>query len=142
MDATATELEPVARRIPAPIAAPMIVLTDPDVVDTALAVTRSAWSTRWGNAADNADRKNRLTPSATTAVTKNATPSEFASTRPATTRTRATLTVFATTSTRWRRHRSRNTPTNGPATEYGRSRAANAAAALAGVVAFCGEKKT
>src|SRR5450432_2706130 len=142
MEATAAEPDPVASRMPAPIAAPMMVLTDPDVVDKAFAVIRSAWSTRWGSAADNADRKNLLTPSATTAVTKNATPSEFASTSPATTSTSATFTEFATTSTRWRRHRSRNTPTKGPAIEYGRSKAPNAAAALEGVVAFWGEKNT
>ena len=128
--------------MPAPTAAPMIVLTDPDVVDNAFAVISSAGSTTWGNAADNADKKNLLTPSATTAVTKKATPSEFASTRAPTTSTRTTLTELPMTSTRCRRQRSRNTPTNGPAIEYGRSNAANAAAAFAGVVAFCGEKNT
>ena len=40
----------------------MIVLTEPDVVDNAFAVIRSAGSTTWGSAADNADRKNLLTP--------------------------------------------------------------------------------
>src|SRR5450432_3310643 len=66
MDATAAGLEPVPNRMPAPIAAPTIVITDPDVVDSALAVTRSCGSTTCGNAADSAERKNRLTPSATT----------------------------------------------------------------------------
>src|SRR5450631_1027493 len=128
--------------MPAPTAAPTIVATDPEVVDKAFAATRSAACTTCGSAADRAARNKRLTPRAATAVTKKIAPAESASTRPATTTTSATLTVLAMTSTSCRRQRSKNTPANGPAIEYGSSKTANAAAIFAGVVAFSGENTT
>src|SRR5690348_9787797 len=119
-----------------------MVAIEPEVVDNALAVTSCSSSTTCGRPADSADRKSRFTPSAAIAVAKNATPSLLAATSPATPSTTTTLVRLAITSTRWRDQRSRNTPTNGPTSEYGSNNAANAAAASPGVVACSGLNNT
>ena len=89
----------------------------PTVGATEFAITSLSPGTTCGSAADSEARKNRLTPSAASALTYRGTPSWPESTSSAVTVTRPARTS-ADTSRIWRRdQRSMKTPANGPMSE-------------------------
>jgi len=92
----------------------------PTVGAREFAITSLSSRTTCGRAADSEARKNRLTPSAASALTYRGTPSRPKVTSSAVTATRPARTS-ADTSRIWRRdQRSMKTPANGPMSEYGR----------------------
>jgi hypothetical protein len=105
----------------------------PTVGDTELAMTSLSSATTCGSAADSEDRKNRFTPSTSRTPTYSGAPRLPAAISAAVSTTKADRTAADQTRI-WRRdHRSMSTPANGPTSEYGRYRAAKAAAPAAGL---------
>src|SRR6516164_7373848 len=104
----------------------------PTVGETEFAITSLSSATTCGSAADSEDRKNRFTPSTSRTATYSGAPRLPAAISAAVSTTKADRSTADQTRI-WRLdQRSMNTPANGPISEYGRYRAANAAAPDAG----------
>jgi hypothetical protein len=133
---------PVATLMPSATTPPMVDMMPPAVGLTELAMTSLSPATTCGSAADSEERKNRFTPStSSTAMYSGADRVPVAMQADVSTtnekRTSADQTRI------WRRdQRSMKTPANGPISEYGRYRAANAAAPAAGLGKLDALKKT
>jgi hypothetical protein len=109
---------------------------------SAFAVTSRRSSTTWGVAADNPASRNRFNPMIAKATTMNPAPSNPALIIAATGRTRTARARLVNTITCRRLHRSRNTPTYGPISEYGTTSSAVPAAIANALVCRSGLNST
>ena len=100
-----------------PTSAPTAAAMVPEVGVSAFAVMRSRPCTTWGSEADSPASTKRPIPSTTSTVTPSQKPSFPTRTSTMIGTVNRALSRFARTSTTWRRHRSRNTPANGPTIE-------------------------
>ena len=123
-----TSMKPAPRNAAAP----------PVAVATEFIVTTCSRGTTSGSAADRPEETNRVNPltiSAPNRIGRSPAPAASSAAMPSTSTSRPRL---APTSTSRRSHRSSSAPANGPSTEYGRYRTANAAAISHGPAARSG----
>src|SRR5215469_3839246 len=135
-------VSPVAAFTPRPRTPPTTAMIPPAVGDTELAITSLSRGTTCGSEADSEDRKKRLTPSTSSTATYSGGPRSPEAMRDAVSATNTERMSAAYTRICLRRQRSMNTPANGPISEYGAYRTANAAAPLDGLGNVAALKKT
>jgi len=126
-------VSPVAAFRPRAAMPPIAPTMPPTVGDTEFAITSLSSATTCGSAADSEARKNRFTPSTSSTATYSGTPRSPAAMTAAVSSTNADRSSAARTRICRRDQRSMSTPANGPMSEYGRYRTANAVAAAPGL---------
>src|SRR5258706_8578596 len=113
-------------------------MTVPAVLANEFAVTSGPDSTTCGWDADRPASTNRFIATTESAAARKTTSSRPYQTEIAAGTTATTRTRLATASAERRLHLSRNTPTNGPSSEYGSNSTANAAGMATGLAAPSG----